>query len=268
MGDDLLFGLGAKLAMGLALLHARHIAGSAAQLAIWDHKPTDYPAGTAVDIREWSALGHAQHIVDVADLGRTSSPPNKVQHLAASIEDKNKRVDAAMLFGDFKGFSKLTDNILPLYANETLGLVAGVLGAEASGSDFINTWGDGLFAVWNTPSRAALSALDLQEALATKTKQDPDNASNLPIRISLHYGVTHRIFDPVLKKPNYFGEAVSRAARVEPITPTGAIYATEAFAAMLMLDDQCGAAAEYVGTINVAKNYGAFPLYRIHRKNG
>ena len=268
MGDDILFGLGAKLAMGLALLHARHIAGSAEQLAIWDKKPTDFPAGTAVDIGEWESLGQAQHTVDVSDLGRTSAPPKKTAAPAKAQEiTQNSRVDAAMLFGDFKGFSKLTDTQLPSYANDTLGLVANVLGASASGSDFINTWGDGLFAVWPAPSSAAISALDLQDSLRAKTEADPGNSSNLPIRISLHYGVTHRIFDPVLKKPNYFGEAVSRAARIEPITPTGAIYATEAFAAMLMLDSKCGAAAEYVGTIKVAKNYGAFPLYRIYRKN-
>jgi len=79
LGADILFGLGAKLAMGRALLHARHVAGSATQLAIWDQKPTDFPAGTAVDIGEWEALGQAQHIVDVADLGRTAPSAKKMQ---------------------------------------------------------------------------------------------------------------------------------------------------------------------------------------------
>ena len=270
MGDDILFGLGAKLAMGLALLHSRHIAGASVQLAIWDKKPTDFPAGTAVDIQEWKRLGNAQHIVDISDLGRMSQKmkpkTSKKDKLTPPPKKESSRADVAMLFGDFKGFSKLGDIELLGFANDTLKLIADIIGTKEAQTDFMNTWGDGIFAVWGTPQLAARSALALQSALTAIHEDDPDAPTHLPIRISLHYGVTHRLYDPVLKKKNYFGEAVSRAARIEPITPVGAIYTTEAFAAMLMLDTDSDISAEYVGTVTVAKGYGAFPLYRIYQK--
>ncbi|MBL4869909.1 MAG: adenylate/guanylate cyclase domain-containing protein [Robiginitomaculum sp.] len=278
MGDDILFDLGAKLAMGLSLLHSRHIAGASAQLAIWDKKQSSFPAGTAVDIKEWERLGHDQHIVDVSDLGRTHKKvakakienPEKKQPLqsgvvAPDMNTEKSRANVAMLFGDFKGFSKLGDTELLGFANDTLSVIADIIGTDEAQTDFMNTWGDGIFAVWGTPQLAARSALALQSALTATHEHDPDTPLHLPIRISLHYGVTHRLYDPVLKKKNYFGEAVSRAARIEPITPVGAIYTTEAFAAMLMLDIDSDISAEYVGTVNVAKGYGAFPLYRIYR---
>ena len=88
----------------------------------------------------------------------------------------------------------------------------------------------------------------------------------MSMRISLHYGVAHKLTDPILKLNNYFGEAVARAARIEPITPPGGIYATEQFAAMLMLENNCPVVAEYVGKIATAKDFGSFPLYRLRWK--
>ena len=265
LGDDILFGLGAQLAMGRTLLHARHIAGDAIQLAVWDGEAATGPAGTAADRQTWKARGNSQEIVDVSDLGRRS----KAAHTstATTMSPSHNRVDAAMLFGDFKGFSKLGDTELPAYVEHGLGTVAHVLDTGTPGASFVNTWGDGLFAVWNNPAAAAERALDLQEALIDLRAEFTGLPDNLSIRISLHYGVAHCIQDPVLKRPNYFGEAVARAARIEPVTPVGAIFATEPFAAMLVLDKDCKAAAEYVGIVEVAKGYGAFPLYRIHRKN-
>jgi len=44
----------------------------------------------------------------------------------------------------------------------------------------------------------------------------------------------------VLKRVNYFGAHVSRAARIEPVTPEGCVYVTETFAAFLGLEHGIG----------------------------
>jgi tryptophan halogenase len=45
--------------------------------------------------------------------------------------------------------------------------------------------------------------------------------------IGLHAGPVYRYTDPVTRRPNYTGGHASRAARIEPITPPGQVYASE-----------------------------------------
>ena len=44
------------------------------------------------------------------------------------------------------------------------------------------------------------------------------------------------IVDPVSHKPTYWGRELTRAARIEPRTPEGEVYVTDAFAALLVLE--------------------------------
>ena len=68
--------------------------------------------------------------------------------------------------------------------------------------------------------------------------------------------------DPVLGRENYFGAGVTRAARIEPVTPPGLVYASEAFAATLAAQGRQWS-LEYVGTLKLAKQYGESRLYRL-----
>lgn len=72
--------------------------------------------------------------------------------------------------------------------------------------------------------------------------------------------------EPVTGVDNYFGEAVARAARIEPVTTEGRVFVSEEFAAALSLDPESPAAAEYVGARDTAKKYGRFRLYRLRRQ--
>ena len=263
LNDDLLFGIAAKLAMGRAILHAGHISGEARQLAIWDRRKTSTPAGTSADVVNWQERGNDTHIVDVADLGNL---PKKSSTTGPSSFPNGTRVEAAMLFGDVKGFSKLNDAELPLFVEHILGTIKNHLGKKKKCPRLVNTWGDGLFAVWDTPVHAARQALLIQDAIAEFSSGKTKLPMEFSMRISLHHGVAHRLMDPILNQENYFGEAVARAARIEPITPPGGIYTTEQFAAMLMLENHSPVVAEYVGKIAAAKDFGSFPLYRLRWK--
>jgi class 3 adenylate cyclase len=58
---------------------------------------------------------------------------------------------------------------------------------------------------------------------------------------------------------------VSRTARIEPVTPPGAVYVTEPFAAALMLETDHDFACDYVGHMPAAKDYGRLRMYRLRR---
>ena len=56
--------------------------------------------------------------------------------------------------------------------------------------------------------------------------------ANFNLRIALHCGPVYCGRDPVTQAPLFTGPHTSRAARIEPITPPGQVYASSAFAAV------------------------------------
>jgi class 3 adenylate cyclase len=72
-----------------------------------------------------------------------------------------------------------------------------------------------------------------------------------------------RAFDPIIARDNYFGSSVTRAARIEPITPPGTVFASEAFAAVLAASGGSDCSLEYVGSVGLAKGFGESRVYRL-----
>jgi class 3 adenylate cyclase len=91
-------------------------------------------------------------------------------------------------------------------------------------------------------------------------------ADTSQIRISLHAGPVFRVHDPIMGRDSYFGASVTRAARIEPVTPPGAVYASETFAATLAASGNSDYALEYVGRLALAKGYGEARIYRLERR--
>ena len=60
--------------------------------------------------------------------------------------------------------------------------------------------------------------------------------------------------------------SVTKAARIEPVTPPGMVYASEALAASLAATGQLDYALEYVGRLALAKSYGESRIYRLDRR--
>jgi class 3 adenylate cyclase len=110
------------------------------------------------DIREWRKLG-LQTITVSSEGNLTSddrgapirkfdslSPPRKIQ---------------AILFGDFHGFSRLTDRQMLIFSTLVMQRIADVLD-KYQNIVIRNTWGDGLFVVFSDLCSAARCALDIQ----------------------------------------------------------------------------------------------------------
>jgi hypothetical protein len=68
-----------------------------------------------------------------------------------------------------------------------------------------------------------------------------------------------------LKRQNFFGAHVSRAARIEPVTPEGCVYVTETLAAVLAIHGADRFECDYVGNTEMAKQYGRLRMFLLRR---
>lgn len=256
LDDDVLYRYGSELAMGLALLRARFLDGEALQLAVWDGRPARGRAGTAIDVATWRARGGASTIV--------APPATSEDDAPAEPAKRNERVVRAMLFADVRGFSKLGDAQLPSFNQHVLGAFAAALGRHGDSVSFRNTWGDGLYVVLKDAMSAATCALDLQAAMSELDLAAAGLPEHLALRLGAHLGPVFELHDPVLGMPSFGGSQVSRTARIEPVTPAGAVYVTEPFAAALELA-RAPFACDYVGHMPAAKDFGRMRMYRLRR---
>jgi class 3 adenylate cyclase len=128
-----------------------------------------------------------------------------------------------------------------------------------------NTWGDALYLIVDDISVAADLALSLHNCVTADDARELGLDTVPRLRIALHHGPLFEGFDPVCGVPSFFGSEVSRTARIEPVTPLGAVYATESFAAILAMRAGSKYSCNYAGRIDLAKKYGAFRMYRLTR---
>jgi class 3 adenylate cyclase/tetratricopeptide (TPR) repeat protein len=258
LGDDQLFTYCSSLAMGLASLCARHMHAPLMQLAVWDGVVNEgVIAGTAADMSAWREAGHPVRIVPVGpDANVEKLPPRHRPKVAPGRRDMR-----AMLFGDIHGFSKLTDAQLPSFTEKIMGTLGEVARRHEHHIAFVNTWGDGIFVVFHDAGRAAACALDMQDAMSGIDLKAAALPETLKLRLGGHLGPVYELDDPVTDRPNYYGAHVSRAARIEPITPEGCVYVTETFAAVLALYNADQFSCDYVGNTEMAKHYGRLRMF-------
>lgn len=255
-GDDALLAYGSQLAMGLAVLGSRLLCAPVLQMAIWDGQAPRGAAGTAVDLAVWHSLGLPQAVIRC-----DNHPQPSLTALQAPPPSRSGRATRAMLFGDIHGFSKLGDAHIPAFAEHVLGTLGRVLHAHGQHLAFCSSWGDAIFAVFDTAHAAAHCALQLQQAMAGIDLAAAGLPTSLGLRIGGHLGPVHEVHDAVLQRRAYMGAHVIRAARIEPITPEGCVYVTENFAALLALESDQQFACDYVGVTEAAKQYGAMRMF-------
>lgn len=148
-----------------------------------------------------------------------------------------------------------------------MGRIATVLDRYAEVVLSRNSWGDAIFVVITSPAQAAEIALEIQSQLDPAALQDAGLPVDGGMRISLHYGPIFEHFDAVQGARTFYGTEVTLAARIEPRVPVGAIYTTQPFAAMFD-SDRTDYNFEYVGKMDLAKNYGVRILYRLSANRG
>jgi len=255
--DDELFAYCSKLVMGLARLRAEIMNSEAFQLAVWDGKAPNGVAGTAADVAEWERQGGKTRIVSIPRERPALDPV-----AMASAKDRGRWTLRSLLFADFAGFSRLEEDRLSQFLEVVMGRIAHVLDQHANAVLARNSWGDAVFAVITSPEQAAQIALEIQSALSPKLLQEIGLPAEDGMRISLHHGPIFEHFDAVQSARTFYGTEVTVAARIEPRVPVGAIFTTQPFAAMIE-SNRNDYNFEYVGKMDLAKNYGVRILYRL-----
>src|SRR6185312_2783632 len=114
---------------------------------------------------------------------------------------------------------------------------------------------EGLYFVFSDVDLAGKFALDLADLVASTKWEEKGLRPGLSLRIGLHAGPVYEFDDPITGTRSYSGTHVSRAARIEPITPPGQVYASESFAALAAAERASGFVCDYVGQMPLAKSY-------------
>ncbi|MGH1574005.1 adenylate/guanylate cyclase domain-containing protein [Methylobacterium sp. P31] len=266
LNDQGLFAYCSRLAMGMAVLRARHLGVTVAQVAVWDGRSVaGQLAGTEADMNVWRDAGLPVSVITCASEEAQGHSSLNLKLSTRSSPRSLDRIPRAMLFGDLKGFGKLTEAQIARVLEHVLTPLGHVMRGYDTEIAFVNTWGDGLFGVFEDPRSAAHCALDLQRAMVEIDLLALGLPSALALRIGGHYGPVYVAEDPILRRPNVFGTHVTRAARIEPITPEGSVYVTLPFAAALALAGLEKFACAYVGMTEGAKGIGSMPMFLLSR---
>lgn len=264
VGDDNQFAYNSRYAMGLAALRARIDGSARVQLAVVSDKIASLSAtgiaGTVADIKLWQDLGGETVAIPAGPV-----PRNLVFPARPKIGSGTKRRIRSILFADYKGFSRLGEREIVLFMHLVMGRIAKVLGRHGDHVEFRNTWGDSLYAIIDRPSRAAQIALELQEALQGLPPELSPRGDVAGMRIGVHYGPIWVGTDRITGNRLWYGSEVNRTARIEPVTPVGGVYCTDAFASALLVADDHSCRFTPVGRVELAKSYGEVDMYRLEQ---
>ncbi len=283
----------AEVTAGLALHTARVLRLDLRPLALWDRNDARGPGGTGDFVNFWRhQLGEEPEVVDMPPLapGMTASSdhaaPRRAERSVLHQEVKT------MLFADIVGYSKLTEQVIPEFVTGFLDRVSQLTANSRHAPQSVNTWGDAIYAVFDFAIDAGSFALELTKMIHDQRDEwlrmglyweepadgdHPGEKHPLNIRVGLHTGPVFLHYDPVVRRLGYTGAHVNRAARIEPVTQHGEVFASEEFAALAELQaairrrggdpgssDTGSFACEYAGSMALAKGYpGQYRIYRL-----
>jgi class 3 adenylate cyclase len=276
-GDEITYAYANLLLDGLAILRARMLDTEVIPLVVWDGKAGDGPGGTASLVEHWQTHGLEPEVIDITKLlveilpvpspsapGKTPEYPEGASisgHLEFTQEIR------AMLFADITGSSRIRDEQVPIFVEYFLGAIKTVIAESAHRPSLTNTWGDALYGVFSSIQDAGIFALQLRDRISGTNWLEKGLPPDLNLRISLHAGPVYCFKKPLFQEAAYGGSHIVRAARIEPITPPGQVYASQQFAALASSQRLGDYICEYVGQIPLPKNSGIIPLYLVRRPN-
>ena len=282
LGDDVLFAHAGDLIQGLAVLRAQQLETDVALLAAVDPMLERKVGGTIDDLLRWQERGHPAIVLNLREIreqARNDSsvhgqippiPPHRSPEAGTLSGDLSqllvgRRQVKTMLFADMVGYSKLHERQTPIFFLHFLTVLAEEMDHSKHRPAFGNTWGDGLYLVFDDVEDGADFALRLRDAIARIGWETAGLPADMNIRIALHTGPVFKALDPIIKQENFFGSQVTRTARIEPVTAPGSVFVTEQMAAILAASDTRRFACDYLGAMELAKTYGISRLYRLRR---
>jgi class 3 adenylate cyclase len=287
LGHGMLYRFANQCLHGLATLRATFLRTAPYLLAVWDMMPGSLVGGAADFIDQWEDISRLR-IIDLDSLlqqnpGLAGDGIPAMPDLGGEDGDEEQgegRVIRSMMFCDIAGYSKLKEEHTPVFLDFLRIISEGMAKLEHQPLA-INTWGDAIFAVMDKATPMAEYAMTLQEMVL---KADVELKDKLPhplnLRISLHAGPVFQAEDPICGRKNFYGSHINRAARLEPVTVIGHVYATQQFVAVLTAEQSAMRSeavnrgddfvekfvCEYVGVLSLAKDFGKQTVYHLRRR--
>ncbi|WP_454713993.1 tetratricopeptide repeat-containing protein [Caulobacter segnis] len=258
LGDEQVFAYSSQFAMGCAVLRAQTLSTEAIQLAVWDGHETGGPAGVSYDLTYWARSGRRRAVVSI-------ERPAPVRRPLTNPDEPPKRAMKAMLFADVQGFGTLRDDQIPAFIETVMGRMAKAVEWLAAPPTHVETWGDGLFLVFDRPIDAALAALALLEGHKALDLKGLGLPRSLGLRVAGHYGPVHLRRHPLTHAPAVIGTHVVVAARIEPDVAPGSAGISEALAGALATFHGDAVACGYVGRTQPRKGFPATPIFSLSR---
>jgi class 3 adenylate cyclase len=269
---------GKQMLLGMASIRARQLDTKLIPLVVWDGMPGDGVGGAASAVVDWRSAGYEPVIIDSSKIAKARHSdhadkpvqaiydhPHVAGHTPVLQEFRSRIV--AILFADVVDSAKLTEAEVPRFVQHFLGAIAKLCERFKDSILTRNTWGDGIYLVFSDVDLAGQFALDLADVIAKTNWEEKGLPREISLRIGLHAGPAYEFDDPVTGSRTYSGTHVSRAARIEPITPRGQVYASEAFAALAAARGTKNFACDYVGQTPMAKGYGTLPTYHVRPRD-
>jgi class 3 adenylate cyclase/tetratricopeptide (TPR) repeat protein len=271
-GGGVSYEYGNLMLYGLAATRARQLGTEMVPLTVWDGCKGD-EGGTGGNVERWRADGLQVEVIDLRQILEAAGLDNRGAvrgfgqgEVKAPVSDLVPRI-RSLLFADALHFSRLSEAQIPVFFDQFLGTIAKLLARTTHKPMMRNTWGDGIFMVFESLQEAGAFALELCDLINETKWEEKSLPAELNLRIALHAGPVFECIDPISEMQNFFGTHVNRAARIEPITPPGHVYASEGFAALAAAQGKQTFVCDYVGQVPQAKGYGTFPTYHVHRRS-
>ena len=276
---------------GLALMRAKILGLDLVPLCVYDAQSIGGEGGTADFFHFWekyilengkedqeSQITITPRTIDLRALrdpnwrsSATATPgelfPCRSNHTGFRTQGMEQNIKA-MLFADVQNFSKLSEEQLPDFFRHYMGRISSIIDESHFSPINSETWGDAVYMVFDELEHAGRFALEMRRALASPAEWKISHGlpPNLAIRIALHAGPVFSLVDRVTRRISFTGRHVSQAARLEPITEPGEVFATESFAALACAVRSEGFGCEYVGSRQLPKDYGEVRVFRLHEK--
>lgn len=244
-------------------------------LVVWDGQPGDGPGGTASAVQQWQQGGLEVHQVNLAAPVESVRLPiivNPASRDTPGVEQAAAEEAQIMsiLFADVVNFSRLNDQQILSFVRHLMEPLAEIVNRAGSANVTREDRGDGFKLVFNHVRAAGQCALDIcdfvRHAITTAQWTELGLPASLNLRIGLHAGPVAGYIHPLTRQQRYTGSHVVRAARIEPKTPPGEVYASEAFAALVKVHGVTEFRCQYVKQLQLAKTYGTFPTYVLRRQ--
>jgi len=262
-----------RVMAGLAERCARQKGEEPLVIALWDGRPGDAAGGTHSCVQFCIQNGFRVRLMtDLAPgaMAETRELSPATTGTSSAIKHTTTMGEApqqicAVVFADAVGFSRLQEREVPAFVRRYLGCAMQALQTHEIVPLVKNTWGDGIYLVFESVREAGLFAVDFRDRIVATDWRQLGFTCALSVRIGVHAGPLYRIYDPLIGQWSYTGSHVTRAARMEPSTDAGKVFASLAFVALAAAERVTEFLCLHAGRRTLVKNAGELSVFELEK---